>query len=150
LGQTQSPHAYDALIKLIDTPSWRDTIRASGLTGLASLGDKRALELGVKYQKAPNQAAVRGAALFVVVYTGKDDPRTFGIVTGALKEAYFTRNFTLMASAAEALIYLADERGVGVFQDLRRKAAFLPYLVEMFSDYEARLRERLAAGKSKS
>src|SRR5437667_433715 len=49
LGQTKSPTAYDALMKIIDAPSWRDTIRASALTGLAALGDKRALDLGFKY-----------------------------------------------------------------------------------------------------
>src|SRR5439155_6851883 len=49
LGQTKSPAAYDTLVKLIDQPSWRDTIRASALGGLAALGDKRAMELGFKY-----------------------------------------------------------------------------------------------------
>src|SRR5712691_7482011 len=40
LGQTKSPTAYDSLMKLIAAPSWRDTIRASALSGLAALGDK--------------------------------------------------------------------------------------------------------------
>jgi aminopeptidase N len=150
LGQTKSPQAYDALIKLIDTPSWRDTIRASGLAGLAALGDKRALELGIKYQSAPNPSNVRGAALNLVVATGNDDPRTFAIVTEALKEAYYTRSFALMTSAAEALIALGDERGLGAFQDLRRKSAAIPDLAIQFSEYETRLRGKLAAGKTKS
>jgi aminopeptidase N len=150
LGQTKSPQAYDALIKLIEAPSWRDTIRASGLTGLAALGDKRALALGLKYQGAPNPATVRGAALYLVVATGKDDPRAFAIVSDALQDAYFTRSFALMTSAAEALIALGDERGIGVFQDLRRKSASLPDLVEAFSEYEARLRGKLAVQKPKS
>jgi len=62
LGQAKSPSAYDSLIKLIDTPSWRDTIRASALSGLAALGDKRALDLGLKYYGAGNRTAVRSAA----------------------------------------------------------------------------------------
>src|SRR5215813_9491531 len=37
LGQTRSASAYDALVKLVETPSWRDRITASGLTGLAAL-----------------------------------------------------------------------------------------------------------------
>jgi aminopeptidase N len=150
LGQTRSPQAYDALITLVDTSSWRDTIRASGLAGLAALGDKRAFELGVKYQGAPNPATVRGAALSLVVATGNDDPRTFAIVTETLNEAYDTRSFGLMTSAAEALIALGDERGLGAFQELKRKAAAIPDLVVMFSAYEARLRGKLAAEKSKS
>jgi HEAT repeat protein len=60
LGQTKSAAAYDALVKLLDQPSWRDTIRASGLNGLAALGDKRALELGIKYYVAGNPAGAVG------------------------------------------------------------------------------------------
>src|SRR5438552_5555109 len=48
LGQTKSPTAYDSLMKIIDAPSWRDTIRASALSGLAALGDKRALDPSLK------------------------------------------------------------------------------------------------------
>ena len=41
LGQTKSPSGFDSLVKLLDTPSWRDNIRIAGLSGLAALGDKR-------------------------------------------------------------------------------------------------------------
>ncbi len=44
LGETKSPAAYDSLLKLINTPSWRDNIRAAGLSGFEALADKRALE----------------------------------------------------------------------------------------------------------
>ena len=71
LGQTKSSAAYDSLVKLLDTPSWRDTIRASGLAGLAALGDARALDLGIKYHAAPNPAAVRSAALNIIVNTAR-------------------------------------------------------------------------------
>src|SRR5205814_3083172 len=33
LGQTKGPAAYDALVKLIDQPSWRDAVRAAALNG---------------------------------------------------------------------------------------------------------------------
>ncbi len=81
LGQTKSSDAYGALIKLIDEQSWHDTIRASGLAGLAALGDKRALELGFKFVAAGNQPAVRAAALSLLGAIGKDDPRTLSLVT---------------------------------------------------------------------
>jgi aminopeptidase N len=150
LGQTKTPQAYDALIKLVETSSWRDTIRASGLLGLAALGDTRALDLGLKYQAAPNPASVRGAALNLIVATGKDDPRVFALVASALKEGFERRSFALMTSAAEAMIALGDERGLAAFQDLRKKSAALPSLIEAFIEYEARLRGRLAAAKPKS
>src|SRR5438270_849725 len=92
-GQTRSAAAYDALAKLIDQPSWRDTIRASGLSGLAALGDKRALEPGFKYSASGNRTPVRAAALTLLGNTGKDDPRTLAILTGALNEGFERRNF---------------------------------------------------------
>jgi HEAT repeat protein len=150
LGQTRSAQAYEDLVKLLETPSWRDTIRVSGLLGLAALGDKRALELGMKYQAAPNSIAVRSAALNVIVATGKDDPRTFALITSALKEGYDNRSFALMTSAAEALIALSDERGLAVLGELRRKASAVPDLAQTFAEYEARLRGRLVADKAKS
>src|SRR6266568_6614501 len=59
LGQTKSPEAFESLTKLINTNSWRDTIRAATLNGLAALQDPRALDLGFKYAASGNQPAVR-------------------------------------------------------------------------------------------
>ena len=62
LGQTKSASAYEALAKLLEEPSWRDTIRSSALVGLGALGDKRALDLGFKYAAKGNYPQVRAAA----------------------------------------------------------------------------------------
>ena len=51
LARTKSTSAYDSLVKLIDTPSWRDSIRISGLIGLAGIADKRSLEIALKYSR---------------------------------------------------------------------------------------------------
>lgn len=150
LGQTKNSAAYDSLVKLLDTPSWRDNIRASGLAGLAALGDARALDLGIKYHSAPNPPAVRSAALGLIVATGKDDPRTFAIVTAALNEGFERRSFTLMNAAGEALVTLGDERALATFQDLRKKAAAFSQVLNLISGYEARLRGKLNAPKTKS
>jgi aminopeptidase N len=150
LGQTKSSMAYDTLTKLIDFPSWRDTIRASGLNGLAALGDQRALELGFKYQAAPNPQSVRSAALNLLGATGKGDPRTFDTLNDTLKQAFARRNFGLMNSAAEALIALGDERGLAAFQDLGKKPGNSPQLASAFSSYEARLKAKLVQSKPSS
>ncbi len=147
LGQTQSATAYDSLIKLIDAPSWRDTIRASGLSGLAALGDKRALELGFKYYAAPNPPAVRLAALSLLGSAGKEDPRTLTTLTAALNEGVERRNFGVMAAAAEALVLLGDQRALATFQELTKKAANSPQIVAALSNYEARLRSKAVAVK---
>jgi aminopeptidase N len=150
LGQTKSPAAYDSLIKLIDTPSWRDTIRASALNGLAALGDKRALDLGFKYFNPGNPLAVRAAAVSLLGATGKDDPRTFPLISSALTESIERRNFGLFAGEAEALVALGDERGLSLFQELSKKPGLSAQIVAAFSRFEARLREKLAPAKPAS
>ena len=151
LGQTKSSAAYDTLTKLIDFPSWRDTIRASGLAGLAALGDPRALELGFKYRTAPNPVPVRAAALNLLGSAGKGDPRTFDALNDALKESFAKRNFTLLNSSAEALVALGDERGLATLQDLAKKtASWSPQVASAVSGYEARLRAKLSNGKPSS
>src|SRR5207302_10551101 len=104
LGQTKDANGYEALIKLIDSNSWRDTIRASGLSGLAALGDKRAMELGFKYFAVGNPTGVRAAAITLLGATGKDDPRTYQLISAALTEAVDRRVFNLFASEAEAIV----------------------------------------------
>jgi aminopeptidase N len=150
LGQTNSAAAYDSLVKLIDAPSWRDTIRASALGGLAALGDKRALDLGLKYYVAGNRPAVRASALAVLGSAGKDDPRVFPILSTILNEAAEKRNFSLFAGAAEALVSLGDERGLALFQELSKKPGTSTQMVAAISGFESRLRAKLAPPKPAS
>jgi aminopeptidase N len=145
-GQTKSPAAYDALTKLIDQPSWRDTIRASGLNGLAALGDKRALELGFKYAATGNGADVRAAALALLGNTGKDDPRTFATLNAALTEGFENRNFTLMASAANGLVLLGDKRGLTAFEEVRKKSPSSQFAATL-TNFEQSLKAKLASAK---
>src|SRR5439155_17057284 len=150
LGETKSGAAYDSLLKLINTPSWRDNIRASGLGGFEALADKRALELGFTYSAAGNNVGVRTAALGLIGAVGKDDPRAFPLLSTALNQAFEWRNFAMVGGAANALVTLGDERGLGVFEELRKKAANSPQLVGAISGYETRLRAKLTAAKSKT
>jgi len=150
LGQTKSPNAYDSLIKLIDAPSWRNTIRASTLNGLAALGDKRALELGLKFYVAGNPSAVRTAALAVLGAAGKDDPRIFPILSGVVTDALEKRNFSLFLGAAEAIVSLGDERGLAVFQELSKKTGTSRQIISAISGFETRLRAKLPPPKPAS
>src|SRR5437588_7131613 len=86
LGETKSPAAYDSLLKLIDTPSWRDNIRAAGLSGFEALADKRALDLGFKYFAAGNPNGVRAAAVGLLGATGNGDPRTFPLIRAPIRD----------------------------------------------------------------
>lgn len=143
LGQTKSPAGYDALIKLLQGSSWRDTIRASGLLGLAALGDKRAAEYGMKYGAAGNLSGVRAAALQVLAATGSNDPRALELISSALKEGVEHRSFGLLTGAAEALVALGDERGLTVFEDAKKNAS--PQIAGVISGFEGRLRAKITA-----
>lgn len=143
LGQTKNPNAYDALVKLIEVPSWRETIRASALSGLAALGDKRALELGFKYVVPGNPSGVRTAALSLLGATGKDDPRTFPLISGVLNEALERRSAGLFSAGAEALVSLGDERGLALFQEIGKKAGIPAQIKSAIPGYESALRAKL-------
>jgi aminopeptidase N len=147
LGQTRSAGAYESLVGLIDKPSWKDSIRASALSGLAGLGDKRALDLGFKYFVPASTPAVRSASLALLAAAGKDDQRTFPLLSTALNDAYERRNISLLFGAAEALVVLGDQRGLGTLGDLSKKASSSPTLGAAISAYEERLRAKLATTK---
>jgi aminopeptidase N len=147
LGQTRSPNAFESLVKLIDVPSWHDTIRASALNGLAGLGDKRALDVGLKYYGNGNRNEVRMASLAVLGAAGNGDPRVFPILSATLNEGAEKRNFALFFGAADALVVLGDERGLAVFKELSQKASTPPRMVGAISGFESRLRAKLAPAK---
>jgi aminopeptidase N len=141
LGQTKDPAAYDALVKLLDVTSWRDTIRASALGGLAALRDKRAVELGFRYFGAGSRPQVKAAALRVLGATGKDDSRVFSLISETLGQALEKSDFGLVVGSAEALVSLGDPRGIAVFEDVLKKAGDIPQLRAMLSQFQERLRQ---------
>jgi len=142
LGQTKSRIAYDPLLKLIDQSSERDTIRISGLRGLALLKDMRALDVGLKYAAIGNLSNTRAAALNLVGATRKDDPRAFNLLASALNESVDSKNFQLLTAAGEGLVALGDARGLVLLQAAGKKWA-----PQTCSGFESRLRARLATSK---
>ena len=112
LGTTKDPRSYDALNKLLDQPSWRDTIRISALTGLTALGDPRALDVALRYSARGNSLGVRGAALNVLGSAGKNDPRAYPIIADAFTSAVDSANFQLYGAASRALVALGDPRAL--------------------------------------
>jgi len=144
LGQTKSADAYAALVKLTDAESWHDTIKASGLAGLAALGDKQALELGFRFVGVGNQPAVRAAALSILAAVGKDDPRTFPLVSDVLKGALEKGSFTQVRAGIEALVALRDPRAVDVLEGLGKGQTGSSQLRAVIMQAAQRLRATLA------
>ncbi|MGH9898181.1 MAG: M1 family aminopeptidase, partial [Pyrinomonadaceae bacterium] len=149
LGKTKQPSSYDALSKLLTTQSWRDDIPASGLIGLAELGDKRALEVGLKYSAVENLSAIRSAAVALVGAVGKDDPRTFEVISGVLGQGIEFNNFGMVNAAAGALVKLGDKRTMQTFTDARKKTKNFR-LQGLLQKYENQLARQAEAGKAKA
>jgi aminopeptidase N len=140
LGDTKSQAAYDALVKLIDVPSWRDQIRAYALSGLARLGDKRALDLGIRFAAAGNQPAVSAAAITLVGAVGKDDPRSFPLIAEGFRRAIKTSSFQLAGASGNALVKLGDQRGIDVIEQ-GIKSVNSPQFEGFLRQFEQRLRQ---------
>ena len=148
LGQTRDKAAYEALVKLLDVPSWRDTIRVSGLNGLAALGDKRAADRALKYVGKGNYTQVRAAAVRVLGEVGKEDPRSFAAISETLEAATMKRDLTLANAAAEALSNLGDARGLPVFERLTKNAGISPQFAVLLVGFQERLRKSTAGAQT--
>lgn len=148
LGQTKSPQAYDALMKLFETPSWRDTIRVSAMTGLAALGDKRSLEMGIRYASKDTPGELKAGAVALLGAIGREDPRSFQLIGDVFTQAVRSGDFNLGNSAAEALVALGDQRGLALFEQARKQ---LPAQVHPFiMQFEQRLRRNAPASGPKT
>ena len=119
LGGTKDPAAYDQLNKLLDQTSWRDSVRVSGLNGLAALGDPRAIDTAIRYAAKGNPLGVRGAAISVLGSSGKNDPRAYPIVADAFTSAVASQSFQLYGPAAGALVALGDPRASDLVKTTR-------------------------------
>jgi hypothetical protein len=120
LARMKEPRAFDPLIKLTATPSWKGRIQIAGFTALGELGDKRAFDVGYKAATDANLPMnVRTAALTVVGSAGKGDPRAFPLIFEKFKAAVDTNNFGPIYNGVQAIIKLADPRGQQAFDLLK-------------------------------
>jgi aminopeptidase N len=148
LGDTKSPEAYDALVKLLDTPSWHDQVRAYALSGLARSEDKRALEMGIRYATAGNWPQVQAAAIRVVGAVGKGDPRAFPIVSEALRRSIETFSFQLANASGDALVRLGDPRGIDLIEEAIKRVKS-PQIEGFLRQFQDRLRQAAQSGQQK-
>jgi aminopeptidase N len=120
LGRTKDPRAFDALAKLVNTPSWKGRIMIAGLNGLAELGDKRAFDVAYKIATDTSiSRGIRSNALAVVGATGKGDPRAFPLIFEQFKKALDANNIQGMINGINAIVRVADPRGQQAFDLLK-------------------------------
>jgi aminopeptidase N len=121
LGRTKDARSFEALAKLAETASWKDRVRIAGLQGLASLGDKRAVDLGFKYTDKSYAGNVRSTALNVLAASGKGDARIYPLLLENFKKSLEANSFQGIFNGLQAFISLGDPRGQEAFDLAREK-----------------------------
>lgn len=145
-ARAKVPGAYEALVKLTTTPSWKGRIQIAGLNGLAELADPRAFDVG--YKIATDTAVpmrIRTTALAVVGSTGKGDQRAFPLIFEAFKRALAANDFNGLFNTTRALITIADPRGQEAFDMLKAKFKDQPGFMGFINSLEAQF--KAAIGK---
>jgi aminopeptidase N len=101
LGKTKSPKAYDALIKLLEKPSWRDQLRSGAFRGLKNLGDDRAVDVimeGSRYG-SPKWARPFGASALGSLGLNRKDVDSF--LVDLLKDPFPSVRYKAMEAIEE-------------------------------------------------
>jgi len=144
LGSSNAPDSYEPLAKLLNRTSWRDNIRASALSGLRELKDRRSLAVGLKYAERGNNTQVRAEALRLLGRVGGDSPEAFTIVATTASNAFAEGNATLATAAGEALVSLGDPRGIEVLERIGR-GTLTERLKPRVAEYVQSLRKSISA-----
>jgi len=144
LAASKDEKAYDALMKLVNTPSWHDRIASAGLRGLAELKDKRVFETALKLANDTERSmALRHAATEAVGATANGDQRAFPLVFGEFKKAYDNGSVQGMINGMNVLINLADPRGQEAFDLMKTKFKDNPDATASIARFEARFKAAL-------
>ena len=137
IARVSDPRAFESLVKLTNTPSWKGRIHAAGLEGLAELGDKRAFDIGFKAATDKSLSSnLRSTALGIVAASGKGDPRAFPLIFGQFKTAVESTNVGDIINGVEALIKIADPRGQEAFDILKLKFKGQTDALNAIEEYE--------------
>ena len=122
LALTKDVRAFDALAKLTSTPSWKGRIVSAGLNGLATLADKRGLDVGLKVaadMSIPLRA--RRTAYRLIGATGKGDPRAYPVLATAVHAAADADDTATVVTGTRAIVQLGDPRGQETFDLLKTR-----------------------------
>lgn len=148
LALTKDAKAYDQLVKLVNTPSWKNRLTIAGLRGLSILGDKRAFDTGLKFASDKTQTSnVRSTALGIVAASGKGDPRAFPLIFDSYKKALENNEYQSIFNGLTSLIRLADPRGQEAFDSANTKFKSQPQLIGFVTMLEAQFKKSIAGKK---
>jgi aminopeptidase N len=144
LALTKDARAYDQLSKLTATASWKDRVKIAGLRSLSTLGDKRALDTGLKFASDVKQSSnVRSTALGIVAASGKGDARAFPLIFESYKKALANNDYQAVFNNLGSLIRLADPRGQEAFDLAKAKFKAQAQLMGYVTMFEAQFKSAL-------
>lgn len=103
LGKTKSETAFAVLAAAMNTPSWNEVVRVGVLSGLAELGDERAVSIAADYAAAGKPWASRPAAITALGKLAEKNAALAIEALHALAEDEETEQFTLRVSVIGAL-----------------------------------------------
>lgn len=119
LGSTKSTVAYDALMKLAATESWKNKIKLSALRGLSELADSRALEIGFALSLNGNDD-VSDEALDLIRKV-KRDSKALEIFASTLNKSADENNKELLDLTLKILLDGSDKQNLSFVQKLIEK-----------------------------
>ncbi len=124
LGKTRTAGAVDALVKLLDRPSWRHILQRGIFQGLAASGEDRVVDILAGYINNPaNHVTLRHAAIFGMISLGdnrhlySEAARQRAITSLSQAVEHDTWSPARMA-AARALMKLDDKRAIPLLERL--------------------------------
>ncbi len=126
----------------------RDQLRAAALDGLTATGDKRAVELGLRYAAPGSATPVRKAAVYLLGAVGKNDPRALPLLLQTLQQSLADTDIPLAYAAGESIFDLDDLEGLKSLRALLTVATKFvpdPDLQNFLAQVEHRLAEKQAA-----
>jgi hypothetical protein len=110
------------------------------------LGDKRAIDLGFKFNEKTYPAGVRSAALNVLAASGKGDARIYPLLIANFKTALENNDFQGIFSGFQGFIRLADPRGQEAFDLAKEKfkgqANFLGFINQLETQFKKALEQK--------
>ncbi len=144
LARIKSDKAYDVLIKLTQTDSWRNHYRISGLRALAELRDKRTFDFAFKYANDKTQPKdVRSIGLIAAAESGKGDARAYPLIKQGFDTAFKNQDFQAMFDSMYAIVNLADPRGQEVFDTMKAKFKDNPQFMGFITQFESQFKKGL-------
>jgi aminopeptidase N len=114
LGRLHAEGAFETLRDLFSVDSHREVVRQGALDGLASLGDRRALELArtvLPYNFCRgDHHGMRRSALDLLLALAPDEPETHAAVRQMLDDPYFRMRSWAATAAGTYRVRSAEER----------------------------------------